>query len=728
MGTGGRAALGLAATAQKSKLTLDPPWSTVFLKESVILTCSGSRFTAKRYTWYHDDKALRTHTSSHRIGKADQSHAGRYRCVAPGSRQSDPVQLTISDEWLILQAPYYAVFEGDPLRLRCYGWKGAEVSGIRYYRDGAEVPQFRERSELSMEKATTRDSGRYKCTGSMRSPLIYHEKTSPEVFVSIQEIFSTPVLRASGSADPTEGNPVTLSCITQLNPQKSDTPLQSIFYKDSETVRASGSFPEYHIPAVRLEDSGSYHCVMQTMSSSVQKPSSKLTIAVKRIPVSRVSLGVHPLGGQVVEGERLVLTCSVAEGMEPFTFSWHRQGSRQALKSEIQHSQRAVYEIPVATENDTGEYYCTVTSGNTRALSPGVKVAVKVPVSPPLLTINVTGTWSTVGDMVEIRCESSRSSAPILYRFYHEGAILGSSTVSSRGPGSLALHVTSEGDAGTYSCETDNGMANSSQRSAPFHLSVLVPVSEATIVADPTGLEVRAGGSLNLSCLLESGTTPRFKWIHNNQELAMASEFGPPTAVGNTLHFWSVQLSHGGNYQCIASNQLSPQRVFQAPSEILAITVIEDASPQVAVTGTISFLCLMGVTAALVFYFKPWKKADGRFFNAQGRDPGRPAQHEAPGQRLPPRESRDPQAEEPSYGNVCPLEQESGDVVYTVVNIKKRNGDKPKGASPSDNEEYCVTYSVLADSKPTGDSAAGARAPEGGSEPRNDIYENVPHL
>ncbi|XP_065276689.1 Fc receptor-like protein 3 [Emys orbicularis] len=721
-------ALGLAATAQKPTLTLDPPWSTVFRGESVTLMCSTSHPPGRSFTWYHNDKFFRsTKENSLRIENIKMSAPCRYQCEAPGSGRSDPVQLTISNDWLILQAPYYAVFEGDPLRLRCYGWEGAEVSGIRYYRDGAEVVPFRVNSELFIKQARTRDSGKYQCTGSMKTTIWISKEISPIVSISVQELFSSPVLRAAHSGDPIEGSPVTLSCVTQLNPQKSDALLQRFFYKDRRALGEAWSSPDYHIPVSGLQDSGSYHCEVQF--SSVWKQSPELKIAVKRIPVSRVSLEVQPLRGQVTEGERLVLNCSVTMGTGPITFSWHREDSNQALRTETRSSQRMVYEISAATETDTGEYYCMASNGNTPAPSPRVKVAVKVPVSPPRLTVSAAGTWATIGDVVEIRCESPRGSAPILYRFHHEGAALGNRTVSSRGPGSLALNVTSERDSGTYSCEADNGMASGPQHSDPFHLSVLVPVSGATIAADRMGPEVMAGESLNLSCSVESGTAPLFKWLHNAQELAAISGLGPPTAVGNTLYFGSVQLGHGGNYQCIASNQLSPQRVFQAPSEILAIAVIEHASSLVVpVTVSFLFLFLMGVTAALVFYFKCWKKAEGMVFNAQGRDTRLPAQHEPPDQRLPPPGSLGPHAEEPSYGNVCPLEPESGDVEYTVVNIKKRSGDKPKGTLPRDNEEYYVSYSVFPDPKPTWESAAGARAPEGKSLPDSDIYENVPHL
>uniref|UniRef100_A0A8C8ST21 Ig-like domain-containing protein n=1 Tax=Pelusios castaneus TaxID=367368 RepID=A0A8C8ST21_9SAUR len=368
---------GPSATSQKSKLTLDPPWSTVFLSECVTLTCNGSPSPARDSTlWYHNDMIFTSQTNRFRIAKVQMSDAGRYQCKAPGSVQSNPIQLTVSNEWLILQAPYYVIFEGDLLHLRCHGWHGAKVSEIRYYRDGREVTSFYGKSELFIEKAKTSDSGRYWCTGSMKIGLKRKER---------EELFSTPVLRAADPAEPTEGNPVTLTCVTLLNPQKSDMQLQCIFYKDGWPMTTSGNSLDYRIPAAQLEDSGSYYCVMQTMTLSVRKRSRSLNIAVKRIPVSGVSLGVQPLGGQVTKGERLVLSCSVAKGTGLLTFFWHRQGSRQALRNESQRSHTMDYEIPAATENDAGEYYCTVTNGNAAMSSPGVKVAVKGELGPRLL-------------------------------------------------------------------------------------------------------------------------------------------------------------------------------------------------------------------------------------------------------------------------------------------------------------------------------------------------------
>uniref|UniRef100_A0A8C0H6P3 Ig-like domain-containing protein n=1 Tax=Chelonoidis abingdonii TaxID=106734 RepID=A0A8C0H6P3_CHEAB len=177
---------GPSATAQKTRLTLDPPWSTVFRGESVTLTCSTSHPSGRRFTWYRNHKPFRsTEKNNLRIKYTQEEDAGRYQCKASDSERSDPVQLTISENWLILQVPYYGVFEGDPLCLRCYGWKGAKVSGIRYYRDGVDVTPSHVNSELSIKQARTRDSGKYHCTGSMRTTVMFTEVNSPPASISL---------------------------------------------------------------------------------------------------------------------------------------------------------------------------------------------------------------------------------------------------------------------------------------------------------------------------------------------------------------------------------------------------------------------------------------------------------------------------------------------------------------------------------------------------------------
>ncbi|NXR75757.1 FCRL1 protein, partial [Pycnonotus jocosus] len=73
-------------------------------------------------------------------------------------------------------------------------------------------------------------------------------------------------------------------------------------------------------------------------------------------PLSGVSLSAQPPGGQVALGDRLVLSCAVAAGTGPLSFTWHRGGSRALLgtgpRLELWHT----------GDNDSGHYQCRVSN------------------------------------------------------------------------------------------------------------------------------------------------------------------------------------------------------------------------------------------------------------------------------------------------------------------------------------------------------------------------------
>ncbi|NXL69164.1 FCRL1 protein, partial [Chordeiles acutipennis] len=87
-------------------------------------------------------------------------------------------------------------------------------------------------------------------------------------------------------------------------------------------------------------------------------------------PVSGVTLVAQPPGGQVAEGDRLVLSCSVATGTGPVSFSWHRDGSATPAAAGPR------YELRNVRHRDSGRYRCAATNGATAATSSTLRVTV----------------------------------------------------------------------------------------------------------------------------------------------------------------------------------------------------------------------------------------------------------------------------------------------------------------------------------------------------------------
>ncbi|XP_012495052.1 PREDICTED: Fc receptor-like B isoform X1 [Propithecus coquereli] len=266
---------GQAATLEKPILSLHPPWTTIFKGERVTLRCDGYHpllleLRPINTLWYLGHLLLPSHKKSIEV-----QTPGVYRCQTRGAPVSDPIHLSVSNDWLILQVPYAAVFEGEPLVMRCRGWYDKVVYKLHYYHDDQAVRYFHSSANYTVLQARASDSGRYQCSGTMRIPVESAPMFSSKVAVTVQELFQAPVLRVMGP-EGTRGaarGGVVLRCETRLHPQKRDTPLQFAFYKYSRAVRRFDWGAEYTVPEPEVEELESYWCEAATATRSVRKRS-----------------------------------------------------------------------------------------------------------------------------------------------------------------------------------------------------------------------------------------------------------------------------------------------------------------------------------------------------------------------------------------------------------------------------------------------------------------------
>nr|XP_048308627.1 Fc receptor-like B [Myodes glareolus] len=262
---------GQAATLEKPILSLHPPWTTIFKGERVTLRCDGYHpllleLRPISTLWYLGHVLLPSHKKSIEV-----QTPGVYRCQTRGAPVSDPIHLSVSNDWLILQVPYAPVFEGEPLVMRCRGWYDKVVYKLHYYHDGQAVRYFHSSTNYTVLQARASDSGHYQCSGTMRIPVESAPMFSSKVAVTVLELFQTPVLRTL-SPQEARGH-VVLRCETRLHPQKRDTPLQFAFYKYSRPVRRFDWGAEYTVPEPEVKELESYWCEAATTTRSVRKRS-----------------------------------------------------------------------------------------------------------------------------------------------------------------------------------------------------------------------------------------------------------------------------------------------------------------------------------------------------------------------------------------------------------------------------------------------------------------------
>ncbi|XP_023046134.1 Fc receptor-like B isoform X3 [Piliocolobus tephrosceles] len=177
---------GQAATLEKPILSLHPPWTTIFKGERVTLKCDGYHpllleLRPISTLWYLGHLLLPSHKKSIEV-----QTPGVYRCQTRGAPVSDPIHLSVSNDWLILQVPYTPVFEGEPLVLRCRGWYDKVIYKLHYYHDGQAVRYFHSSANYTVLQARASDSGRYQCSGTMRIPVESAPMFSAKVAVTVQ--------------------------------------------------------------------------------------------------------------------------------------------------------------------------------------------------------------------------------------------------------------------------------------------------------------------------------------------------------------------------------------------------------------------------------------------------------------------------------------------------------------------------------------------------------------
>ena len=79
---------------------------------------------------------------------------------------------------------------------------------------------------------------------------------------------------------------------------------------------------------------------------------------------------MQPPGGQVALGDSLELSCAVAMGTGPLSFSWHREGSREPLGTGPR------LELWNVGDNDSGHCQCRVSDGDSVVESDTLNVTV----------------------------------------------------------------------------------------------------------------------------------------------------------------------------------------------------------------------------------------------------------------------------------------------------------------------------------------------------------------
>ncbi|XP_006168568.2 high affinity immunoglobulin gamma Fc receptor I isoform X2 [Tupaia chinensis] len=260
----------------KARITLQPPWVNVFQGEKVTLWCEGPRLPGSNSTrWLLNGTTMQTLAPRHSITAASFEDSGEYSCQTGDSAPSDPVQLEVHRDWLLLQVSGRVFTEGEPLALRCHGWENKLVYNVLFYRNGKTFKFSPHSSKFTIPKTNVSHNGIYRCSG-----MGMHRYMSAGVSVTVKELFTVPVLTASSPSPFLEGSPVNLSCETKVLSQRPGVQLFFSFHVGSKTLRGRNTSSQYQMLTTSREDSGLYWCQAATQDGDIVKHSPELEVQV----------------------------------------------------------------------------------------------------------------------------------------------------------------------------------------------------------------------------------------------------------------------------------------------------------------------------------------------------------------------------------------------------------------------------------------------------------------
>ncbi|XP_072884649.1 Fc receptor-like protein 5 isoform X2 [Hemitrygon akajei] len=337
------------------------------------------------YAFHKDFWVLNASSEFHQmyVGAVRPEHSGTYFCEA-SSQQLD-VRKTSEEVFILvrelfskptLEADYEAeIFEGDPLMLTCFVQMNSFNALLKYtfYKDDETLESASDINQIWIEAVSLQHSGTYYCEANAVAQAVV--KSSNEVFISVNQSFSKPTLRAESEIQLFDGQILKLVChVKVFRP----VTLAFAFYKDGAALNFSDDENFYVSRVSWPDDAGVYQCQATALRSMVKMMSDQLSISVRGIPVSKPVLTMNPTK-ELMEGGTALLTCSVTNGSRPITYIFLKDGEKELYREESNQTE-IPYEIANVNKVLEGNYSCVVenAASELRLNSDFIKITVAV--------------------------------------------------------------------------------------------------------------------------------------------------------------------------------------------------------------------------------------------------------------------------------------------------------------------------------------------------------------
>ncbi|KAL3218121.1 hypothetical protein MRX96_050867 [Rhipicephalus microplus] len=351
------------------------------------------------------------------------------------------------------------------------------------------------------------------------------------------------------------------------------------------------------IPRVTLNETGRYRCT----SANGVPPEIRHELLLSIFGAPKVLPFSFPNRPKVLG--RTSVMCSAADGTQPFTFSWLKDGSSVTDLKNVREKKESDYSVLIIEPVEAvhaGNYTCIVKNkagfdSHTAYLE----------VEAPPMWKSVPGNTDVVkGKELVLFCNAHGSPSPKVSWMFKQGktkewsSLRNSDEGTSVSPnGTLVLKSAQESQSGEFKCSADNGIGRLISHiftvkvreisvslrkiyrvqgnapglpplvflSAALSFGVFTPSTTAAstnkvppkIIAFHFRKTIKPGENARTTCLVEAGDAPMtFSWLRNGVDASLTRNVQVNThADFSILNVSPVDATSAGNFTCIVKNK-----------------------------------------------------------------------------------------------------------------------------------------------------------------------------